>query len=149
MSLINNPLTKRTYKYKNAHMEFFCPLCNTQRAVVTDPHLSPLNYLQIFLVTVAISACLYPFMGMKGIFSFFVVWTVFEAALRINFRKEVPCPHCGFDASWYKKDVNVARRKVDEFWQEKNAGEEVSVSADDLTHTQSGENLEDTATQMM
>ena len=143
MSIKFSPLSKRTYKYKNAHMEFFCPLCNTQRAVVTDPHLSPKNFLQIVLLTVAVTASLFPFMGLKGIFSFFIVWTIFEATLRINFRKEVPCPHCGFDASWYKKDVNVARQKVDNFWKEKNVDEEASVSADELLHTQSGDNFED------
>lgn len=39
----------------------------------------------------------------------------------MNYRKEIPCPHCGFDASWYKKDVKVARRLVAAYWSEKNA----------------------------
>ena len=141
-----NPLSKRTFKYKNAHMQFFCPLCSTERAVVTNPHLTPKNYLQVALVTLAIASCLYPFMEWKGIFSFFVVWAVFEAALRTNFRKEVPCPHCGFDASWYKKDVKVARRKVDEFWQERNADKVPPVSVEDLVHTH-GESIEEVASQ--
>ena len=34
----------------------------------------------------------------------------------MSYRKEIPCPHCGFDASWYKKDVKIARRLVKEFW---------------------------------
>jgi hypothetical protein len=136
-----NPLSRRTYKYKHAHMEFFCPLCGTKRAVVTDPHLSPMNYLQITLVTVAITAVLYPVMGLKGIFSFFVVWAGFEAALRLNFRKEVPCPHCGFDASWYKKDVKMARRKVEEFWRGQNA----DTVSDDAHTPNSEENLQEVA----
>ncbi|EQC45388.1 hypothetical protein [Bacteriovorax sp. Seq25_V] len=112
----NHYIDSRGYKYKNAHLEFFCPLCGTQRAVITNPHLSAKNYLQIFLITVAITACTYFIWELKGIFSFFLVWACFEASLRVNFRKEVPCPHCGFDASWYKKDVKVARTKVHEFW---------------------------------
>ncbi len=97
-------------------MEFFCPLCGTKRAVVTNPHLSAMNYLQISLITMLLTASLFPVMGFKGVFSLFFVWAAFESVLRLNFRKEVPCPHCGFDASWYKKDVKVARAKVDEFW---------------------------------
>ena len=128
------PLEKRTYKFKRAHMEFFCPLCKTQRAVSTDPHLSIMNYFQITLITMAISACLYPFMELKGIFSFFVVWGAFEATLRVNFRKEVPCPHCGFDASWYKKDVKVARQKVDEFWASRPKPEDSVTPQGQHTH---------------
>lgn len=125
------PLETRTFKYKNPHMEFYCPLCGTQRAIIAKPHLSAMNYLQISLITLAISACLYPFMELKGIFSFFLVWALFEGALRLNFRKEVPCPHCGFDASWYKKDVKVAREKVDQFWRvHKKADANVSQNAD-------------------
>jgi len=116
----HTPLESRTFKFKDPHMEFYCPLCGTQRAITAKPHLSALNYLQMTLITVAITACLYPFMEWKGIFSFFFVWAVFEGAFRLNFRKEVPCPHCGFDASWYKKDVTVAREKVDQFWSTQN-----------------------------
>jgi ribosomal protein L37E len=54
-------------------------------------------------------------------FSFFLYWACFEAGRRIFFSREIPCPHCGFDASWYKRDVKVARRKVDEFWQKGEA----------------------------
>lgn len=94
----------------------------------------------------AVSACLYPLMELKGIFSFFVVWGAFEAALRVNFRKEVPCPHCGFDASWYKKDVKVARQKVDEFWKTRTPDPSVGGHA---THTHQTEDvLDEVAAQM-
>lgn len=106
----------RPYKFKNAHLEFFCPLCRVERAVVTSPHLNSKNFLQIFLLTGAITACTYSIWELRGIFSFFAIWAGFEAVLRVNFRKAIPCPHCGFDASWYKKDVKVAQSKVQDFW---------------------------------
>lgn len=112
----NQKIDFRPYRYKNPHMEFFCPLCKVQRAVVTSPHLSLKNYVQISLLTAAFTALTYPIWELRGIFSFFAVWAGFEATLRMNFRKEIPCPHCGFDASWYKKDVKVARAKVNDFW---------------------------------
>ncbi|MAE58216.1 MAG: hypothetical protein CME69_05005 [Halobacteriovorax sp.] len=125
------PLEKRTFRYKNPHMEFFCPLCGTKRAMSTSPHLTLKNYLQISLITMALTAIFYPFMELKGIFFFFVVWALFEGSLRLNFRKEVPCPHCGFDASWYKKDVKIARQKVDEFWHAGKKPEQVEASVEE------------------
>jgi len=60
-------------------------------------------------------------MGVKCFFIFFIVWSVFELSIRTDFKKQVPCPHCGFDATWYKKDVKVARQVVKDFWDQKNA----------------------------
>jgi hypothetical protein len=45
----------------------------------------------------------------------------FEGIRRMLFSRQVPCPHCGFDASWYKRDVKVARRLVGEFWGDKQS----------------------------
>ena len=119
------PLERRPYRYKNPAMEFFCPLCRSPRAMTSKPRLNGANYLQILLMTIVMSMLLYPFMEFWGVFSFFFIWGAFEASVRVNFRKDVPCPYCGFDASWYKRDVKVARRLVKEFWEtkqlEKNA----------------------------
>lgn len=113
------PLEKRPYRFKNPAMEFFCPLCRTPRAMNSRPRLSKMNYMQIALLTLVTSTLLYPFMELAGVFSFFFIWVAFEATVRLNFRKDVPCPYCGFDASWYKRDVKVARRLVKDFWESK------------------------------
>lgn len=39
----------------------------------------------------------------------------FESIHSSLYRKELRCPFCGFDPSWYKKDVKFARQKVEEF----------------------------------
>ncbi len=131
----HSALESRTFQYKNPHLEFFCPLCGTKRAVVTNPHLSAKNYLQISLITIFLTALFFSVMQWKGLFLFFAVWASFEGVLRMNFRKEVPCPHCGFDASWYKKDVKVARQKVEAFWRSSGAEviaqEDLSANVDD------------------
>ncbi len=72
-----------------------------------------------------VGALLFPLMGFNSFFIFFVIWAVFELAIRTDFKKQVPCPHCGFDATWYKKDVRVARQVVKDFWIQKNALENV------------------------
>ena len=121
---VSNPLDSRPYRYKKAVFNFFCPLCSTERAMTTNHRLTIKNFIQISLITIVISAALYPWMALRGVFSFFLVWPLFEGARRLMFRKEVPCPHCGFDASWYKTDVKMARQKVAEFWQSKDAAEQ-------------------------
>jgi hypothetical protein len=108
---------QRSYRYKNPAMEFYCPLCRTQRAFAYSPKLKVRHYLQIAVIGSLLTALAYPLMGPRGLIVFFPVWAAFYAGLRMLFRKEIPCPHCGFDASWYKRDVKVARKLVKEFWQ--------------------------------
>jgi hypothetical protein len=115
------PLERRPYRYKKAAMHFFCPLCRTERVITTGHRLSAINYVQIVLVTGFIVAVSFPWAGLKGLFAFFPIWLAFEGVRRLLFSKEVPCPHCGFDASWYKRDVKVARARVAEFWAEQQS----------------------------
>lgn len=113
------PLENRVYKYKNKSRNFFCPLCRTERNVNASPRLTKKNYLQITLTSIVLGAMLFPFFGVESFVTFFAIWGVFELAIRSDFKKQVACPHCGFDATWYKKDVKVARQKVAEFWAQK------------------------------
>ena len=115
-----DPLESRTYKYKNVNKAFYCPLCRTERAITISPRLSKKNYVQFLLSSIILGAMFYPIMGIKCFFLFFVCWAAFELTVRTNFKKQVPCPHCGFDATWYKKDVKVARQLVKEFWDQKS-----------------------------
>jgi len=114
------PLERRTFKVKNPTVSFYCALCRTPRALTTSFRLSIKNYLQISLLTIATTATLYSVMSFRGIFSFFVFLGAFEWVRRANYRKELPCPHCGFDASWYKKDVKIARKLVADHWAAKD-----------------------------
>ncbi len=113
------PLETRVYKVKNKNRVFFCPLCRTERGITISPKLTKKNYFQILLTSIVLGSALFPFTGVKCFFVFFVVWAVFELAVRSDYKKQVPCPHCGFDATWYKKDVKVARQLVKDFWAQK------------------------------
>jgi hypothetical protein len=62
---------------------------------------------------------LFPFIGAKCFFIFFVSWGIFELSVRTDYKKQIACPHCGFDATWYKRDVKVARQIVKDFWAQK------------------------------
>jgi len=118
-------LEKRIYKYKNPAKVFFCPLCRTERALTLSAKLSPKNYLQIFLTSLCLGGLLYPLMQVRSFFVFFIVWAVFELVVRTKVKKEVPCPHCGFDATLYKRDVRIARHAVKDFWEQKNKSSEI------------------------
>lgn len=76
-----------------------------------------MNYLQIILVSGVVTWLLFPLIGEKSLVTVFVVWMAFELINKMLYRKEIPCPYCGFDATWYKRDVKVAHRKVKEYWQ--------------------------------
>lgn len=100
-------------------MNFFCPLCRTERVFTVGPRLTFMNYVQILLTTIFLTTLLFPFVQFKGLFAFFIVWGSFEFVRRSLFKKEIPCPHCGFDASWYKRDVKKARELVETFWRDR------------------------------
>lgn len=114
------PLEHRVYKIKNPSMKFYCPLCRTERAFIHRPHLEMRHYLQIAISSVVLTLAFYPIMGVRALTLVFFVWALFELSVRALFRKEVPCPHCGFDAAWYKRDVKVTRALVSEFWSKKS-----------------------------
>jgi transcription elongation factor Elf1 len=113
------PLVSRVYKYKNKSSTFFCPLCRTERGITTSPRLTKKNLVQILLTSIVLGSALYPVWGVKCFFVFFVAWAVFELAVRTDYKKQITCPHCGFDATWYKRDVKVARQLVKDFWLQK------------------------------
>ncbi len=121
------PLESRTYKYKNPTLKFFCPLCRTERAMTVKSRLTARNYLQLILTSAVSCMILYPFLGVRSFISFFFIWAIFELAVRSDFKKQVPCPHCGFDATWYKKDVKVAKQKVKEFWTSKDQNPSTNI----------------------
>jgi len=115
------PLVRRTYRHKRPRLTFFCPLCRSERSMVHNFRLSFLNYLQILFVSSLFIWGLYPWMEFKSFFVFFLVWAIFDWVKRSVYRRELPCPHCGFDASWYKRDVKKARQLVEDFWKEQES----------------------------
>lgn len=122
------PLETRSYKYKKVAMEFFCPLCRSKRAIATGHRLTLLNYGQIVLLTGLVTAVFWSWAGIRGFFSFFPILMAFEAVRRMLFSRDIPCPHCGFDASWYKRDVNVAKKIVEDFWSENTIGDAPDIN---------------------
>jgi hypothetical protein len=109
------------YKVKNPSREFLCALCESPRQMKYSRTLSPKNYFQIFVLSLTMAWPLFAIMSYKVVYIFFINWCLFEITNKILYRREIPCPHCGFDATWYRRDVKVAKRIVNEFWEHKNA----------------------------
>ena len=115
---MDNPLqSKRFYRVKKPAREFLCALCSAPRQMKYAKYLSWMNYLQIALVSAALVWILFDWMGAKALFLTFPVWLCFELCNKLFYRKELSCPYCGFDPSWYRRDVRVAHKMVQQFWQ--------------------------------
>jgi hypothetical protein len=108
----------RLYKTKNPKKNIFCALCRTPRSLRYDRHLSAHHYLQILVLSAVLFYLAMPLMGAKGALILPVVWIAFESVRKLLYRKELACPHCGFDPTWYRRDVRLARQKVESFLKE-------------------------------
>jgi hypothetical protein len=110
---------KKFFKVKNSKKEFLCALCKSPRQMRYSKNLSKMVYLRLLLLSSFLIWALHPAMGVKAILIVLPLWPIVEFANKILYRKEIPCSYCGFDATWYRRDVKVAKRKVDAFWSER------------------------------
>lgn len=95
----------------------FCALCRSPRKLRYSRQLKPIHYAQILVITIGVAAVLFPWLAWKGAFALPIIWALFETNYKTLYRKDLICQHCGFDPTWYKKDVKLARKKVEEFLQ--------------------------------
>lgn len=112
------PLAERVFKAKSPQLCFFCPLCRSQRYFVYSSKLRPKHYRQLILSYLVLMYCLYPVMKERVFLLVFFLWIGMEMVRKMIHRKEIPCPHCGFDMTWYKRDVRVAKKLVQDFWKD-------------------------------
>ena len=110
---------KRIFRLKKPKSEFLCALCGSFRQMRYAKNLDRFQYLQLVVLISTLSVFLYPWTGIRGALFTLFLWPIFEFVHKIMYRHELPCPYCGFDATWYRRDVKMARRKVEQFWEEK------------------------------
>lgn len=115
------PLERRVYKHKGAHYTYFCPLCRSERYMTKSFRLSIIHYIQIAILSGIFIAVTYNFFSYRAFFIVFFLLGIYEFVLRYQYRKDLPCPYCGFDAAWYKRNVPMARKVVEEFWNQKKS----------------------------
>jgi hypothetical protein len=100
---------------KKESKECYCACCRTPRTLQYDRLMKGRHYLQIFILTLVLTFATYPWFQWKAVTAMPLIWAIFESFHKSLYRKELSCPYCGFDPTWYKKDVRLARRKVEEF----------------------------------
>ncbi|MFP5459863.1 MAG: hypothetical protein ACLGG7_14090 [Bacteriovoracia bacterium] len=99
---------------KVAPKDCYCALCRTPRTMNYQRNLSPMHYLQMVLVTVILTWSLFDWLEWKTLASFFFLWAGYEFSRKLLYRRELKCTVCGFDPTWYRRDIRVARRQVEE-----------------------------------
>lgn len=132
MSVKSSLETQRFYRVKNPKKHFLCALCSAPRQLKYSKHLSYLNYAQIVILAAFSSWALFPIMGAKSFTLIFPIWLLMEIGNKILYRRDIPCPYCGFDATWYRRDVTVANKMVKDFWKS-NHPELVNKAEDEET----------------
>ncbi len=97
----------------------FCVLCSSKRTLRYGRYLETRHYGQILVLAIVVTAIGFPWLSFKGAFALPIIWALFESIHKSLYRKDLKCPVCGFDPTWYKKDVKLARQKVEEFLKQK------------------------------
>lgn len=136
------PRFERVFKTKNPVMNFLCPLCGVERGMRYRSKLGLKNYIHIVMLNIVLGLILWNLMGFKVVYMFFGVWAIYEVTHKFLFRKEVPCPHCGFDATWYKRDVRVAKKQVQDFWSQKQTVTEMQDGMPEVDPVVAAQNQE-------
>jgi hypothetical protein len=109
-------LSHQTFKpNKNEKTECFCALCRSPRVIRYSRRLMVRHYFQILTLGFVFTAATYSWFAWNGVAALPIIWIIFESTHKSLYRKDLKCPFCGFDPTWYKKDVKLARRKVEEF----------------------------------
>lgn len=103
---------------KQRKTECFCALCRSPRTLRYSRRLTSRHFIQILTLGLGVTAATFSWFTWKGIFALPLIWAIFESTHKSLYRKDLKCPYCGFDPTWYKKDVALARRKVEEFLQQ-------------------------------
>ncbi len=110
-----NAYRMHALKQKKDSKECYCALCRSPRVLRYGRHLSKFQYFQIALISAVVMIAGFPFFDFKMVGAPVLVWIIFESVHKSYYRRDLACPFCGFDPTWYKKDVKLARRKVEEF----------------------------------
>ena len=105
--------------FQKEFWQFYCPICKTERRTFYWPSPRKRHIVQVVGGAIALSMILWTFLGFKGVFLGFPLFAAFDFFYRLRARQSLICPHCGFDPYLYKFNADLAKKKVEEFFVEK------------------------------
>lgn len=105
------------YRFREGRVHFFCPLCKDHQSTKIPEKIAWQHHLGLAVFTTVFTAAVWPLFGPKGVFFYFLFWSVFEFGLRLRKRHALICRGCGFDPFLYKVDVKLARNALQKHWQ--------------------------------
>lgn len=100
---------------------FFCPLCKGSRKVPFRSKLAAIQFFRFGLTAVVFTMVFWNFFHLKGLYSVFLFWAIFDAAYWWRLRAALPCPQCGFDPYLFLIDEKWAKKEVEAHWRKKFA----------------------------
>jgi hypothetical protein len=104
---------KSTIVDRNASKKFvFCALCGIKRQFLGHRSLTKKMWFEVLSIGSLLSVLLFPLLEFKGLISLGLVAMIYDFANMSVYRKEVRCPHCGFDPIWYRKNWRLAKTMI-------------------------------------
>ncbi|MBK9293337.1 MAG: hypothetical protein IPM57_02675 [Oligoflexia bacterium] len=90
----------------------YCAFCKVPRHVYRKRHLSLINYIQGFSLSIVASFLIWRQIDPRALVILVLTLMFIEIGILIRRRLEAPCPHCGFDPYLYLKDQKAACDRV-------------------------------------
>ena len=107
------PSVKSTIINRHAHKKYvFCALCGIKREFAGHRFLTKKMWARVLAIGSFLSLLTYPLLGWNCLLSLVMVAIMYEFTNMSIYRKEVKCPHCGFDPIWYRKNWRLAKTMI-------------------------------------
>ncbi len=97
----------------------YCAFCRSSRRVYSNRGVTLGHLVGGLIWAVIFTYGYFRELDFRGVFIFLVILAVSEIFLRIRWRLQIVCPHCGFDPVLYLKDPEMAATRVRVFLEER------------------------------
>lgn len=94
---------------------FFCASCKSERIVGKPLKIKRRHIAQILLLTFATMVISHNF-HFKGLYWFVFYWIAFEIGFRLELKKRLICPYCGFNPTQMTANPKLAQESYRQFW---------------------------------
>lgn len=94
------------------HKTVYCAFCRSSRRIYTSRGVGVVHLVGGLIWSVIFTMGYFRDLDFRGVFVFLVILAVSEIFLRLRWRMQIVCPHCGFDPVLYLKNPEQAATHV-------------------------------------